>query len=173
MSWPDADLVLEGRLDGLCPDRRLLTRFTRTGRRAELTAWIEHLLAQAASGLRRKTHLVLRGSETRASVVSFASANNPGLELRRLVDTYRRCQRAPLPLLEGASWAFAMRYDTEDPQKALNAARAELEKHRKWDERLRFVYGARDPFADADWSSEFQEAALAVYGPLVEHRSES
>ena len=168
-----ADLVLEGRIDGLSAEQRVLKQFTRIGGRAELAAWIEHLLVQAATGTPCTTNLVLRGTETRARVVSFSPTAGAQRMLAELLDVYRQCREAPLPLLKGVSRTFAERYDPDDPAKALKAARTQLADQRGWDECLAYLYGATDPFLDKAWRDSFREAALTVYVPLLEHRSES
>ena len=165
-------LVLEGRIDGLFPEQRLVKRFTKAGRKAELGAWIEHLLLQAASGAPRTTNLVLRGENQRASLVSFAPLQDPRHLLDTLLTIYRECLEAPVPLLETASRIFAEKYDPEDPAKALKPAKDELLKLCGRDARLGYAFGSFDPFADERWAETFEHAALGVYGPLFKHRSE-
>ncbi len=163
-------LVLEGRLDGLCDDQRVLKRFTKVGRRAELAVWVEHLLMQAA-GLSDSTHLVLRGSDTRANLVSFAAVNNPGGVLRDLVALYRTSLTSPLPLLERSSWAFAEALIDGDQASAISAAKKQLDTQRRWDPRLKYVLGQANPFQDSTWCKQFENVASQVYGPLFQHRS--
>ncbi|UCF48080.1 MAG: exodeoxyribonuclease V subunit gamma [Myxococcales bacterium] len=174
LSTQVGDFVLEGRLDGLYPKHRVLKRFTKVGGRAELAVWIEHLLMQtaASSALPHETHLVLRKTQTRASLVSFAQVNEPRTVLEALLTTYRRCQEAPLPLFEKSSRAFAERYAGDDTTRAIKAAKNELSKQRRWDSRLEYVLGPDDPFQDPEWSEAFQRTALTVYQPLFAHRSE-
>lgn len=168
-------VVLSGRLDGLGADSRVIQRFTRTGRKAELTTWIEHLLMQAASEPRlpRETHLVLRGTERRPSIISFGAVADPLRLLGELLDLYRACREAPLPLLEKASRVFAERFHESNRKSALRAASSELAKHRKWDPRLQYVLGPDDPFEDPQWTETFEQAALVLYRPLLNHRSET
>jgi exodeoxyribonuclease V gamma subunit len=167
-------VVLEGRLDGLCPELRIVQRFTKAGKRTELAVWIEHLLMQASGGssLPCTTHLVLRGAESRASLVSFHPVPDPRHELGELLALYRASQEAPLPLLETASRAFAERREREGRAKAIQAARIELGKQRRWDQRLEYVLGCDDPFEDARWADQFESAARTLFGPLLAYRSE-
>ncbi len=165
-------MVLEERLDGLCADQRVLKRFTKVGRRAELAVWIEHLLMQSA-GLASVTHLVLRGSDTRAKVVSLAAVADPRGALEDLIELYRASRTTPLPLLERSSWAFTEKLEDGNVERAVSAARGALKAQRLWDPRLDYVLGAADPFLDATWSAAFQEVARQVYGPLFQHRSEA
>lgn len=164
--------VLEGRLDGLGPDQRVLKRFTKVGRRAELAVWVEHLLMQVA-GLSGPTHLVLRGNETRAQLVSFDAVANARGSLEELIGLYRDSRTAPVPLLERSSWAFAEKLLDGNTEQAVKAAQAQLKLQRRWDPRLGYVLGSSDPFLDPAWREAFQEAANRVYGPLFRHRRES
>ena len=165
-------LVLEGRLDGLGADQRVLKRFTKVGRRAELAVWVEHLLMQAA-GLSGTTHLVLRGNETRAKLVSFDPVANARGSLEELIGLYRVSRATPLPLLERSSWAFAEKLVDGKLEQAVKAAQTELKRQRRWDPRLGYVLGPSDPFLDQAWSQAFQDAANQVYGPLFQHRRET
>ncbi|MGB5695524.1 MAG: exodeoxyribonuclease V subunit gamma [Polyangiales bacterium] len=168
-------ITLEGRLDGLSSEHRILKRFTRKGGKAELTAWIEHLLMQAAredEALPRTTHLILRSKEKRGCLVCFAPVEDPRALLEILVTSHRVSQTAPLPLLETSSRAFAEAYLKDGEERAIQAARAELRKQRRWDDRLQYVLGADDPFEDEEWTEAFHRAAITVYQPLLEHRSE-
>jgi exodeoxyribonuclease V gamma subunit len=164
-------VLLEGRLDGLGPEHRVLKRFTKTGQRAELAVWVEHLLMQVA-GLAGTTHLVLRGNETRAHLVSFGPVNDPREALEGLLDLYRASHTKPLPLLEGSSRAFAEEVDRGGVDKAISAAKGALTKQRRWDPSLSYALGPEDPFLDSAWSEAFQQAALHVYAPMLQHRTE-
>jgi exodeoxyribonuclease V gamma subunit len=165
-------LVLEGRLDGLGADQRVLKRFTKVGRRAELAVWVEHLLMQVA-GFSHATHLVLRGNETRAKLVSFEPVADARGALEDLIDLYRVSRATPPPLLERASWVFAEKQSDGKLDQAITAARSQLKSQRRWDPRLDYVLGPADPFLDHDWSERFQDAASQVYGPLFRHRRET
>ncbi len=173
LSFEVGGLVLEGRVDGLFPNQRLVKRFTKAGRKAELAAWIEHLLLQAATRTMRPTNLVLRGENQRASLVSFAPLEEPGHVLDTLLAIYRDCLEGPIPLLETASRIFAEKRDPENPSTALKAARDEWRKLCGRDARLGYAFGSFDPFADERWAQAFERAAVTVFGPLIEHRSES
>ena len=165
-------LTLEGRLDGLYPEQRILKRFTNPGKRTELTVWIEHLLMQTAEELPRTTHLVLRGTETRASLVSFGPVVDARARLAVLIDLYRRSREAPLPLLEKPSRVFAEKLGQTDSDKAFAAAKNELNHQRKWDRYLNYVFGPDDPFDEQAWRDAFEAAAIRLYEPLFQHRRE-
>ena len=163
---------LGARLDGLLAERRVVTRFTKPARRTELSTWVEHLLMQCAEEtLPKTTDLVLRGGESGATLVSFGPVDEPRRELEGLLRLYRACKEAPLPLLERASREFAEAFDKGE-DKARKKADDRLARQRRWDKRLAFVLGSDDPFADEQWANGFREAALAVYEPLLKHRSE-
>jgi exonuclease V gamma subunit len=168
------DAELSGRLGGLGPDRRVVLRFARTERKAELAAWIEHLLMQSVAEPRlpKETLLVLRATEARPSIVSFRGVANPRGVLAELIELYRTCREAPLPLLERASRVFAERFADGDRERAQNAARQEIARLRGWDSRIEYVLGPHDPFEDRRWAERFEQAALALYRPLLEHREQ-
>ena len=164
--------VLGARLDGIGAEHRMLTRFTKPARRAELSTWVEHLLMHCADqSLPRTTHLVLRGDASDATLVSFGPVDEPQRELEALVRLYRTSKESPLPLLERASREFADAFP-EGADKAFKRAKERLESQRGWDERLTFVLGEDDPFADEEWADAFRKAALEVYEPLLKYRSE-
>lgn len=166
------DLTLEGRLDGLFEDQRVVTAFTETERKTELGAWVEHLLMHAADGTPRQTHLVLRAKGPGAVVVTFGPANDARALLEQLVRLYIDSQRSPAPLLEGASRKIVEGHDLDDPSKGARAARAELRKVVERNARLAYVFGTHDPFVDADWVEAFRESSMRVYRALLENRSE-
>jgi exodeoxyribonuclease V gamma subunit len=166
------DLSLEGRLDGLFEDQRVVTSFTEAERKAELGAWVEHLLMHAADATPRQTRLVSRAKGQGAVVVTFAPANDARSLLEQLVRLYVDSQRSPAPLLEGASRKIVESHDPGDPSKGARAARAELRKLVQRNARLAYVHGRHDPFADADWVEAFRESSMRVYRPLLENRSE-
>jgi exodeoxyribonuclease V gamma subunit len=162
--------LLEGTLDGVTETLRLIKRFTKPGRRAELVVWIEHLMMQAAAGpLPSRTDLVLRGEASTVELVSFEPVDDPHAELEALVEMYQRSQEAPLPLIERASREFAEAFDGGE-QTAFRKARDQIKKQRRWDDRIAFILGPDDPFTNRDWGNAFKEATLAVYGPLLKHR---
>ena len=165
-------LVLEARIDGLSDEQRLLSRFTKAGRRTELTTWIEHLLMQTSDALPSATHLVLRETETRAKVLSFSSVSDARRQLQALIDLYRRSRLAPLPLVGESSWRFVETLERADSKKAFTEAGKQLSSQRAWSPHIDYALGPEDPFLDSDWSKAFEDAAIKVYGPLFRHRSE-
>jgi len=168
------EVVVESRLLGICNDARVVTRFSRVGRRAEITSWIEHLLMLASTGgsLPRQTQLVLRGTDTKADLVRFGPVDDPGAELSALIDAYQRNRAAPWPLFEGVSLDFVRNQREKSREKALRTARKALKKQRRYQKHLDYLLGREDPFDDVAWRDEFQRAALAVYGRMFDHRSD-
>jgi exodeoxyribonuclease V gamma subunit len=168
------DVLLDGRLDGLSSDRRVMQRFTKSGRKTEVDAWVEHLLMQAASepGLPRQTRLVLRGATVRPVIVELGPVADPTRLLRELVELYQTCKTNPLPLLGESSRAYAERFRKSGRDSAVRTARVHLGRQSEWDPRLQYVLGTGDPFEDRDWAEAFEAAALALYAPLLDHRRE-
>jgi exodeoxyribonuclease V gamma subunit len=165
-------LVLEARIDGLGHQQRVASRFTKAGRRAELSTWIEHLLMQTSSELPDATHLVLRDTETRAKLLSFGPVPDARHQLQTLVDLYRRSLAAPLPLVGESSWRFVETLERADSDKAFSEASKKLKDQRGWSPYIDYVFGPQDPFLDPDWREAFGQVATEVYGPLFRHRSE-
>jgi exodeoxyribonuclease V gamma subunit len=165
-------LVLEARIDGLSDEQRVSSRFTKAGRRAELTTWIEHLLMQTSNELPSATHLVLRETETRAKVLSFGPVTDARHQLQNLVDLYRRSLAAPLPLIGESSWLFVETLGRADAGKAFSEAGKKLKSQRSWSPYIHYVFGPEDPFLDLDWREAFEQAATDLYEPMFRHRSE-
>jgi exodeoxyribonuclease V gamma subunit len=166
--------IVEARLQGLDERARVLHRFTRVHRKAELATWVEHLLLNTADDpdLPRETRLVLRGTEKLPSVVSYKEVSSAREHLAQLLELYRQSLREPVPLMERASLEYVASLDG-GLKKALSAASKAYDAQRKWDARLRYLFGENDPFEDPVWSNAFAEVAEAVYRPLLDHRSES
>jgi exodeoxyribonuclease V gamma subunit len=165
-------LVLEARIDGLSDEQRVSSRFTKAGRRPELTTWIEHLLMQTSNELPSATHLVLRETETRAKVLSFSPVTDARHQLQALIGLYRRSLVSPLPLIGESSWLFVETLGRADAGKAYSEASKKLKAQRGWSPYIDYVLGPQDPFLDLDWCEAFAQAAADVYGPLFRHRSE-
>jgi exonuclease V gamma subunit len=134
--------------------------------------WIEHLLMQTSDGLPTTTQLVVRGTETRATLVCFNPVADPRGRLKALINLYRTSREAPVPLLGESSRLFAETFALADSDKAFSEASKQLSRQRKWSPYLAYVFGPDDPFLDPDWREAFQRAATEVYEPLFQHRSE-
>ena len=165
-------VVLEARIDGLSDGHRVSSRFSKVGRRAELSTWIEHLLMQTSNELPSATHLVLRESETRAKVLSFSPVADARHQLQTLIDLYRRSLRTPPPLFGESSWSFVETLGRADSVKAFSEAGKKLSGQRGWSPYIDYVLGPDDPFLDSDWRDAFEQAATGLYEPMFRHRSE-
>ena len=164
-------VLLHGRLDGVAEGRRVIVRFTKEGKRAELTTWLEHLLMQCGPSPRpTETVLALRGERGEAKKISFGQVGDAAEQLEKLVSVYRESLERPHPLVGPASRAFASTLAKGDDA-AFKKASTALEKELSWSAPLRFALDGRDPFSDEAWRSRFSESAIAVYGPMLEHRS--
>jgi exodeoxyribonuclease V gamma subunit len=165
-------VVLEARIDGLSDEHRVSSRFTKAGRRAELSTWIEHLLMQTSNELPTATHLVLRDTETRAKVLSFSPVADAHHLLQTLVDLYRRSLQTPPPRFGESSWLFVETLGRADSVKAFSEAGKKLSSQRGWSPYIDYVLGPDDPFLDSEWRKDFEQAATVVYEPMFRHRSE-
>jgi exodeoxyribonuclease V gamma subunit len=166
------DIIVEARLDGLYPGRRLKHRFNKMKTKTELTTWLEHLLMQTCADpdLPRVTELLLRATHRRADVVCFTPVDDPRKLLEDLVRLYQASQINPVPLLGKPSWAFAARVLDQKAERALEEAKKKQEEQ-EWDRYTRFAWGKEGPFADATWAETFGKMSLSVYEPLFRHRS--
>lgn len=167
-----AGLMLESRLDGLSPTQRIVSRFAKPGKRSELTVWIEHLLMQTADGLPNSTEVVLRGTETRPSLLFFEPVADARSQLEVLIELYRSSRERPLPLLESCSRVFVEKLAQSDSTKALAAAKRAFGAQRNWDPYLSYVFAETDPFDHTAWREAFETCAVQLYEPLFGHRSE-
>lgn len=167
-------LMVNGRIDGFTSERRTLQRFTKPGRKAEVDAWVEHLLMQTASesGLPRETQLVLRGPLGRPVIVAFGPVAEPLETLGALVELYQTSKSEPVPLIGESSRAFAETFLDKGRDAAIDRARDQLDRQKEWDPRIRYAFGKSDPFEDPDWADAFEVASIALYAPLLRHRSQ-
>ena len=167
-------LRVEEAIDGLKGTVRVVTRFSRTKTKAELGAWVEHLLINASGQqLPDRTIVVLRGYGARAVVSELRPVTEAQRLLESLVDLCIQSGSSPVPLVPSVSWAFAEQVLLGTPrERALKQARADL-RRRVNAERpyLEFAWKDFDPFESSDWADRFEECALLVYEPLLQHRS--
>jgi exodeoxyribonuclease V gamma subunit len=165
-------ITLEGRLDGLYPERRVKHRFNRTKTKTELTTWIEHLVMQASDDfdLPKTTELVLRAKDRRADVVYLAPVDDARKLLEDLVKLYEASQTSPVPLLGQPSWVFADYVVRDKASEALDKARKK-QRDQTWDRYARFAWGKAGPFSNEAWAERFGPTSSSVYGPLLRHRS--
>ncbi|MEM7434272.1 MAG: exodeoxyribonuclease V subunit gamma [Myxococcota bacterium] len=167
------DVVLEGHLDGLAGDKRLKRRFNRAETKTELTTWLEHLLMQASSqpDLPTTTELFLRSSVIDADHVTLAPVEDARSLLASLLNLYRDSMRTPAALLNRPSWTFATLVVDGKADEALERATELQRREQRWDRYATFAWGAEGPFVNREWAEAFQETTLAVYEPLLAHRT--
>lgn len=163
-----AEFTLTGRIADLCGDRRVQYRCARIKARDLLHAWVRHLALNAADGAHpRRT--VAAGTDRMWEWTPVDEA--PAL-LADLLALYREGLRRPLPFFPETSLAFAEQH-LEKGKPVPDALKAARNHWRDWNGagegedpyRERCVGGA-DPLA-----GDFPETALAVFAPLLRHRS--
>ena len=167
-------LRVEEAIDGLQDAMRVMTRFSRAKTKAELGAWVEHLLINASGQqLADRTLLVLRGNGARAVVNEFGPVPEARQLLESLVDLCVQSRSSPAPLVPNVSWVFAEQVLLGiQREKALKQARSDLRKRVNAERPyLAFAWKDFDPFESSDWVDRFEECALLVYEPLLKHRS--
>ena len=169
-----AGWTLSGRVDGCTADGRLQFRPAALKPRDRVRAWLTHLaLAAHAGGEPVVTRLVGIGDE----VIWGSPREDPMAVLDELIAGYREALRAPLPVFEGASWAYVRsRGGKKTP---LEVARAAFELHENFqskrlegdrtDANVALCWRGRDPLAGdaADfvrWSERLWWPAIASEG---------
>ncbi|HSH68474.1 MAG TPA: exodeoxyribonuclease V subunit gamma, partial [Deferrisomatales bacterium] len=161
---------LSGRLPGLYPGARVCHRPAKLEKkgRDQAVGWLEHLVLCAARRDGDPDRTVLVGLD---KMYGFRPADGALEHLERLLDLYGAGLREPLPLLPTASLAYAEAVCKDQGEdKALDAARTAWEGgYRSWGDRedadLQMCFRSTDPLG-----KRFRELALAVFGPLLEHR---
>ncbi len=181
---------LSGRLDRLTPEGRVLARFTKHGKRAELEDWIRHLFLCACvddgADLVPRTFLVGRPADTKKprAVIEFEPVDDARSQLERLLDWVLESGDGPLPFFAETSREYAAGA-ADDPAQAKRKANLlffgsgsvafgsgpegerDLETLRLWE--------GRSPLAEAVpgvEGLEFEGLARAIYQPLFEARKE-
>jgi exodeoxyribonuclease V gamma subunit len=102
-------LHLTGMLRDVWPSGLVSLRFSRLGRRSELSLWIRHLILRWASSRPRRSALIGRpagGGRRGAAVVWFRPVDDAEAVLRALIRLYRLGQRVPLLLFPRTSRAY-------------------------------------------------------------------
>ena len=118
------DVHVRGGLTDVMPHGQVFCRFSKLGRRAELGAWLRHLVLQVAreeatavADRANRARLAEASPETYvvgrpvkaggATVVRFNEVESPRDELEKLLHLYQAGMRAPLPFFPNASRDFA------------------------------------------------------------------
>jgi exodeoxyribonuclease V gamma subunit len=171
----DVDLTvgpyrLTGRLPGIYSGARVCHRPAKLEKkgRDQAVGWLEHLVLCAARRDGDPDQTVLVGLD---KAYGFRPADRALEYLERLLDLYGEGLRTPLPLLPTASLAYAEAVFRDKGENiALEAARTAWEGgYMRWGDRedadLQVCFRRTDPLG-----GRFQEVALAVFEPLLEHR---
>jgi exodeoxyribonuclease V gamma subunit len=173
---------LIGCLRNVSAKGQVLYRFAKPRGKHLMDAWIRHLALHAV-GVTVETTLFARG-DRELMRYRFAAAAEPREILSGLVALYRLGRRVPIPFFPNASEAFAETLLAGKPRDvAMAAAHKSLyEGYDGPDEDRYFakVYGERDPLAPtfrlvsgpALAVPSFEELAMRVFGPLLEHKED-
>lgn len=173
------DVHLTGVLEGLWPAAQLHHQYSKLGRRSELRLWIRHLLLLlvAPAAYPQTTVIVGRDATRRPALCRFGSVPDPRAELTRLAGLFVEGQSEPLVWFPSASRAYAEMLHEQGPgthDRALTRARSVFSggEGRVFGDRddpyVRQLYLDRNPFDPP--SPAFAATALAVFGPLLQHR---
>jgi exodeoxyribonuclease V gamma subunit len=164
---PVEAFTLTGRIADIRGGRRIHYRFATVKARDLLAAWIYHLGLNAADGSHPRESVVA-GTDRIWALPPVPEAPR---HLARLLAVYQEGLRRPLPFFPRSSLAFAEQHKG----RKRSAAEALRAAQRCWRNYLgtgegdnpyfQRCVGDDDPFDDA-----FQETAIAVFGPLIDHR---
>lgn len=185
---------VRGTLVDVTPHGQVFCRFSKLGRRAELSAWLHHLVLLAAqrqtnakaSGLLAdvspETYVIGRADkEGGATVVRFHEVSAPEEELAKLVQLFRVGATAPLPFFPNASREFARKiHEKASAEVALAAARTVYEgtqfiSGEAADANNALAFRGMDPVDPATKHAcglQFAEVAEQVYLSLLDAREE-
>jgi exodeoxyribonuclease V gamma subunit len=161
------------------------------GKRAakhELGSWIRHLALCVApsEGILRTTVLVARSADDESEVIRFEAVATEKAHslLASLIDLQRIGSTQPLPFFPEASLRFVETLRKfGDEARALSEARHEFrlayDSSGRRDPYVALAFGGRDPLRPdlrlfegrAGEAPSFRDLALAVFGPLFDHRT--
>ncbi|MGE4297920.1 MAG: exodeoxyribonuclease V subunit gamma [Desulfovibrionaceae bacterium] len=164
--------TLSGHAAGLYPGGLLRCRFAKLSGKHLVTAWIEHLFANAVRGQAGvRTHVLGRdGAHTFSPMAAPAAASLLG----QLLDLRRAGLAAPLPFAPKTAWKYVDKLDaTGDGAKAIKDAASQWEGAAYQgagpgegdDPSWRQCFKGREPLAEPG----FADLAEAVFGPLRDH----
>jgi exodeoxyribonuclease V gamma subunit len=185
---------ITGVIRNLWPAGQVSYQFSQLGRRHELGMWIRHLVLnwRQPIGYPQTSYLVGRPEQEGGPVaVRFRPVEDAAKILRHLLRWYRIGQTAPLPLFEKASRTYVERLRRSKKRSsvkdALEAARRSFEgsdynRGDRHDDYVRQVFAGLHPLdpnfsfgpglADAARLPNFAEVAVAMFGPMLDHREE-
>ena len=177
---PLDEFQLSARLDKLYGGRQVHYRLTTRKPKDLLTAWINHLAANSATGTETLLITVTKKNEPMVGRFEPTKPKYATQHLRQLLQFYWKGLRAPLPFFPKSSLVFAQGIREGDPSAALKAARKKWEKEpgkydddrgeppEKEDTHFRVAFrNLADPLDD-----KFETLATAIFGPLLEAMQE-
>ncbi len=160
---PIGEFRLVGRLDNMLHEHKIRYRCARLKAKDQIRTWIEHVILNACEtkGYPRESLLLMSDGE-----VIFGRLEGATGILRILLDHYRLGLTTPLRFFPVSSMEYArdLKWDVCRARKSWEGSswsRAEKE-----DPYFRLCFGREDPF-----TTEFDQVARAVLGPLVLHRA--
>lgn len=168
------DRELQGTLDHLGNGGRVVGRAGALKGSDCLRLWIAHLALCAAApvGVAPRSQLLMWGGE----VLSLKPVAEPLRHLHDLAALAESARSEPQPFLAESSWCYASTLARRgDADQALKSARQSyhrgqsprgvFEEEDPW---IALAFRGREPLREPD----FAALAMAVYGPLLEHREE-
>jgi len=164
---------ITGQLKDLYPGARVCHRPAKLEKKGKdlAAAWVEHLVLCAARGPEHPEQTVLVGLDR---AVGFGPVTDPVALLEDLLELYAAGLRAPLPLLPTASLAYAEAVYQDKGEEA-----AQFAAQKAWEGGYRRTGDREDADVQTCWrrtdplDARFREVALAVFGPLLEHREKA
>ena len=159
--------LLTGTVNGLHgrphPGTLVRATYSRLGPKHRITAWVQLLAAAAPSALTTG-----RGSYQGAATSTLTLPQDPAAVLRDLVALHDDGLTEPLPIVTGASHAYAARHAAGDTEQEATAAAA-----KEWDSmfgdgkdaHVQYVQGAS--FAAMAGDRRFGELARRLWDPLL------
>jgi len=175
---------LVGMLDGLSAAGRVQVQYSKVGGSNELKLWLRHLMLNAelaelpVGDPRRTSHMVARKKDKHPEpiTVSYSAVPNARAELVKLVELVVHARAGALPLFKGASRAYADARRGKTPESALDKARQKFELDEMFtdlsDAHVRQLYPSFDAVLAVREPVSFEDASLALYEPLLSHRSD-
>lgn len=161
---------MSGTLRGLHREGFVRRRPAALTAKDRITAWLMHLTLCASGADRQPQETFLFSPEETATLSPVENADEL---LEELLELYGRGLREPLRFFPSTSWRFAertLRPSTRDRQSPQQAARGVWEGNdynvsERKDPYYEYCFRGMDDPLDAVW----EELALQVYGPLIEH----
>jgi exodeoxyribonuclease V gamma subunit len=183
---------LYGVLPDIGPEGQVSCRFSKLGRAAELSVWLQHLVLQVAAAQSRdqsfgdswgETVFVGRPEKSGGPTLArFAPSETPERELAEFVRLYRIGMAAPLPLFANSSRTYAQAIlKQKSPRDAAQEARKLYQGSSHIRGEILDPYNALafkgvdffDPAAELACGELFDAVAQAVFGPLLGARETS